>query len=335
MGNVVLMKIPNVGGLSHIETMDAFASCFPPGVVNFISGSGRKIVKSLIQSSEIDAISLIGSSRVADEVIRYHPHPHRLKYFLSLEGKNVGLVFPDANLDNAVAECIRGSTTFNGQCCTAIKLIFIHNSLAHVFVSAFRSGINCLKCGIPWDEDVTITSLPQPGKVDYLQSLIQDAQDKGAAVVNAVEGGGTVQGSLMIPAILFPVNSSMRIWQEEQFGPVIPIAVYEDVDEIIQYLKQMTYGLQISLFTGNGESVSELVDLLANSVGRININMQCSRSPDTLPFSGRRSSANGTLSITESLKTFSIESVLATKWNEENNDIFDNIASHSNFLAKL
>lgn len=335
MGNVVLMKIPNVGGLAHIETMDAFASCFPAGVVNFISGSGKKIVKALVQTGTIDAISFIGSSRVADEIIHAHPQAHRLKYFLSLEGKNVGLVFPDANLENAVEECIRGSTTFSGQRCTAIKLILIQNSLAHVFVSAFRSGINRLKCGIPWDADVTITPLSQPGKIDYLQSLLLDAQDKGAGIVNEIEGGGTVQGSLMIPAILFPVNSSMRIWNEEQFGPVIPIAVYEDINEIIDYLKHMPYGLQISLFTGNGTSVSSLVDLLASSVGRININMQCSRSPDILPFSGRRSSANGTLSITESLKTFSVETVVATKCNEENNRILDDITRQSNFLAKL
>lgn len=339
MGNVILMKLPGVGGLAHILTMHAFATCFPPGVVNFISGPGRVVISPVMESGLVDMISFVGSSRVADAIVRAHPHPHRLKLFLSLEGKNVGLVLPDADLESAVEQCVLGATSFNGQRCTAIKLIFVHASLMHVFLSALRSRVNLLKLGTPWDEQVNITPLPQEHKVEYLQGLIHDAEEQGAEVINAAEGGGQILlGSLMIPAIVSPINKSMRLWYEEQFGPVIPVAVYNDLSEVEDYLQHMSFGLQISLFTGKQVSLStvRLVDMLSTSVGRININVQCSRSPDVLPFSGRRSSANGTLSVSESLKTFSIETVLATiASNEVNDAIFSELTQQCNFLSPV
>lgn len=103
-----------------------------------------------------------------------------------------------------------------------------------------------------------------------------------------------LSGALMRPAIVYPVTSAMRLWREEQFGPVIPVAVYKTLSDLSSYLSNTTFGQQAAVFTSNSEAAAPLLDLLSTSVGRINLNTQCGRSPDSLPFSGRKSSALGT-----------------------------------------
>jgi glyceraldehyde-3-phosphate dehydrogenase (NADP+) len=113
------------------------------------------------------------------------------------------------------------------------------------------------------------------------------------------------------------------------------VAVYKAIEEVKQYIHDMPFGQQAAIFSSSTDTTAPLIDVLSTAVGRININTQCSRSPDVLPFSGRRSSANGTLSITEALKSFSIETVVAAKSNEVNEALIRNSEATSKFLARL
>jgi glyceraldehyde-3-phosphate dehydrogenase (NADP+) len=171
MGNVVVMKIPSIGGLAHILTAEAFARHLPPGAVNFITGSGRVTMGPLMSSGDIDVLAFIGGSWAADALIKAHPQPHRLKLFLQLEGKNAGIVLPDADLEVAVEQLTIGSTTYNGQRCTAVKIIFVHESLVAEFLSLFVASIDSLVQGQPWTPAVKITPLPEPNKVCRAHSI--------------------------------------------------------------------------------------------------------------------------------------------------------------------
>lgn len=135
--------------------------------------------------------------------------------------------------------------------------------------------------------------------------------------------------------IVYPVTADMRLWHEEQFGPVIPVAVYHNLSEITQYLHDTPYGQQAAIFTADPVASAPLIDILSTSVGRININTQCGRSPDVLPFSGRRSSALGTMSVKEALKTFSIETVIAGKYSAKNEEILKSYEQSSKFWSPL
>ena len=333
MGNIIIMKIPNIGGLAHILTMEAYAAALPPGVINFVSGSGRTTIPPMMRTGDIDVLAFIGGSKAADLIIKEHPHPHRLKLFLQLEGKNLGIVTESADLTVSASEVMIGSTSYNGQRCTAIKLVFVHESVAQEFIDKLIGQIAALKVGLPWEDGVNITPLPEPNKTAWMEGLIVDAVEKGASVVNAHVGGGEIFGTLMRPAIIYPVTKDMRLWHEEQFGPVIPIAVYKDISEIYNYIHATQYGQQAAVFAKNPAVVSGLIDVLSTAVGRVNLNTQCGRSPDSFPFSGRRSSALGTMSITESLLTFSIETVIAAKENAVNLQILRDAESSSLFLA--
>lgn len=124
-------------------------------------------------------------------------------------------------------------------------------------------------------------------------------------------------------------------WSQEQFGPVVPVAVYSEVAEVLEYLGRTPYGQQAAVFCTRSEALAPLLDALSTAVGRINVNTQCSRSPDSLPFSGRRSSALGTLSVSEALRAFSTETVVAAKALELNERLIRECELSSTFLAKL
>jgi glyceraldehyde-3-phosphate dehydrogenase (NADP+) len=180
---------------------------------------------------------------------------------------------------------------------------------------------------------VTITTLPEPEKPGYLTGLIADALTKGAQVINP--GGGTVNGSFFQPALLYPVNVTMRVYQEEQFGPVVPVVPYGDIQEVIDYVVASEYGQQASIFGSSPDRIAQVMDALVNQVCRININSQCQRSPDTFPFNGRKNSAEGTQSVADALRVFSIRTVVATRDTDENKDIVNDVVRgrKSHFLS--
>jgi len=323
MGNTVVMKPPRHGVLLFSPLMEAFRDSFPAGVVNILFGEGRKIATPLMASGEVDILAFIGTSRAADTLQKAHPKPHRLRSILGLEAKNPAIVLPDADLELAVAECLSGVLTFNGQRCTAIKIIFVHDQVAVEFLQRFGQAIDALKCGMPWEPGVTVTPLPEAGKPAWLTGLLQDAGKFGARVMNS--GGGEVNGTYFHPALVYPVNDRMRLYREEQFGPVIPVLPFSDIEEPIRYIVASDYGQQVSLFGRDAGMLAGLIDALVNQVCRVNINSQCQRGPDIFPFTGRKDSAVGTLSVSDALRSFSIRTLVAAKDQEANREIINRI----------
>ncbi|NIF24785.1 NADP-dependent glyceraldehyde-3-phosphate dehydrogenase [Pantoea sp. Tr-811] len=333
MGNTVVFKPAKFGVLLIRPLLEAFRNSFPAGVINVIYGSGRETVSALMASGKVDIFAFIGTNKGASALKKLHPRPHRLRAALGLDAKNPGIVLPEVDLDNAVNEAVTGSLSFNGQRCTALKILFVHEDVVDQFLEKFNHKLASLKPGMPWEPGVALTPLPEPGKVDYLNSLVADAQEKGARIVN--EGGGEVRGSFFFPAALYPVSADMRVYQEEQFGPLVPVVPYRDLHTVINYVLDSDFGQQLSIFGTNPGQVGSLVDVFANQVGRINLNTQCQRGPDSYPFNGRKNSAEGTLSVHDALRVFSIRTLVATKFNENNKELVSEIIQNrkSSFIT--
>jgi len=333
MGNAVIFKPPKLGVLLHQPLLEAFRDSFPRGVVSTIYGEGSQVISPLMKSGKIDVLAFIGSSHVADILKQQHPKPHRLRCVLGLEAKNPGIVLEDADLEHAVKECLLGALSYNGQRCTALKILFVHEGIVDAFITKFNAAVDKLKGGMPWDAGVQITPLPEPNKTKYLTELIQDACTKGAHVIN--NNGGAVTGTYMSPAVVYPVTAGMRLYSEEQFGPVVPIAKFRDIEGPMHYVIQSDYGQQVSLFGSNADLIANLIDPMVNQVCRVNINSQCQRGPDTFPFTGRKDSAEGTLSVSDALRVFTIRTLVAAKETDANRRIIKSIVTErkSRFLS--
>ncbi|MFW3894669.1 NADP-dependent glyceraldehyde-3-phosphate dehydrogenase [Pseudomonas bharatica] len=333
MGNTVVFKPAKFGVLLIRPLLEAFRDSFPAGVINVIYGRGRETVSALMASGKVDVFAFIGTNKAASDLKKLHPRPHRLRAALGLDAKNPGIVLPEVDLDNAVNEALTGALSFNGQRCTALKILFVHEQVVEAFLEKFQARLAALKAGMPWTPGVGLTPLPEPGKIDYLNGLVADALEHGARVLNP--GGGQSRGSFFYPALLYPVSPAMRVYHEEQFGPLVPVVPYRDLHTVIDYVLDSDFGQQLSLFGTNSRDIGMLVDTFANQVGRININAQCQRGPDTFPFNGRKNSAEGTLSVHDALRVFSIRTLVATRFQEANKQLISDIIRNreSSFLT--
>ncbi len=333
MGNTVVFKPPRYGVLLHRPLLEAFKGSFPKGVVNTLYGEGRKIIGPLMKTGKVNVLAFIGSSKVSDILRQQHPAPHRLRCVLGLDAKNAGIVLPDADIDLAVSECVTGALSYNGQRCTALKILFVHRSVQSEFMEKLVKAIEGLKLGMPWEPKVKITPLPEDDKPPYIAEVIADARKHGAKVIN--EGGGLANGNFVYPAVVYPVNDKMRLWREEQFGPVVPVVPYSDVKEPLKYVVESNFGQQVSVFGRDTDRIAPMIDTLVNQVCRVNVNSQCQRGPDIFPFTGRKDSAEGTLSVSDALRCFSIRSLVAAKEGDANRKLIRRILRErkSKFLS--
>ncbi|MDH5413376.1 MAG: NADP-dependent glyceraldehyde-3-phosphate dehydrogenase [Flavobacteriaceae bacterium] len=333
MGNTTIFKPAKHGVLLITPLLEAFKESFPKGVVNIVFGRGRQVAAPIMKSGRIDVLALIGNSKSAVALQDQHPFKNRLRLVLGLEAKNPAIILPDADLDLTIDECITGTLSFNGQRCTALKIIYVHEKVKDEFNQRFAEKVDALKFGNPWDKDVKLTPLPEPDKANYIQELIDDAVEKGAKIIN--KKGGETTGNFIFPAVLFPVNQDMRVYKEEQFGPVVPVITFNNIEEPLSHIADSNYGQQVSLFGENVNSLAPLIDTLVNLVCRVNLNSACQRGPDVFPFTGRKDSAVSTLSVHDALRSFSIRTFVASKDNDYNNRILEELLSSrkSNFIS--
>ena len=332
MGNTVIFKPAKHGVLLISPLLEAFRSSFPKGAINIVYGRGRDVASPIMASGKVTVLALIGNSKSAIALQDQHPNKNRLRLILGLEAKNPAIILPDADLDLAIQECISGSLSFNGQRCTALKILYVHETIADEFNRRFAAKVDSLVFGNPWDKSVMLTPLPEKEKPAYIQELIDDATGKGARIIN--EKGGERTPNYIFPAVLFPINKEMRVYHEEQFGPVVPIMTFKDIQEPLNDMAESNYGQQVSLFGKDIKTIAPLIDTLVNLVCRVNLNSSCQRGPDVYPFTGRKDSAVGTLSIHDALRSFSIRTFVASKDNDYNNAILQELlnSKESNFV---
>ena len=294
------------------------------------------IIPALIMGNavifKVDVLALIGNSKTAIALQDQHPNKNRLRLVFGLEAKNPGVILPDANLDLAVDECVKGALSFNGQRCTALKILYVHAKIKDEFIKRFAEKVDALKFGNPWDEKVALTPLPEVEKPAFIQELIDDALAKGATIQN--KKGGERTDNFIFPAVLYPVSKEMRVYNEEQFGPLVPVKPFSNINEIIDEISESKYGQQISLFGEDPQELSPLIDMLVNMLCRVNLNSLCQRGPDVFPFTGRKDSAVGTLSVHDALRSFSIRTFVSFQNNEYNDRIVENLlrTGASNFI---
>ena len=333
MGNTTIFKPAKLGVLLLTPLMEAFQNSFPKGVVNILFGRGRTLATPLMETGKIDVLALIGHSNSANALQNSHPKKNRLRTVLGLEAKNPAIVLPDADLDLAVQECIAGTLSFNGQRCTALKILYVHETIFEAFKEKFCAHVDTLKFGNPWEDAAMLTPLPEANKPDYIQELIDDAKAKGAKILNAK--GGERTENYIFPSVLYPVNKTMDVYHEEQFGPVIPMMTFTDIQQPLNDMAESNYGQQVSVFGKDTKTLAPLIDILVNLVCRVNLNSSCQRGPDVFPFTGRKDSAFSTLSVRDALRSFSIRTFVAAKDNPYNSEILKEMLDEkqSNFIS--
>ncbi len=223
----------------------------PAGVVNVITGSGPIIGAALARDPRVDKVAFTGSTEVGRELMRMAADDIK-RISLELGGKSANIVFDDADLEKAVDMGVPAIFGNCGQDCTARSRILVQRGILDAFTERFLARTQQLRVGNPLDKATDMGAIISPQQLARVQEYIEIGQQEGATVAY---GGRTpddpalATGNFLLPTVLTGATPSMRVVQEEIFGPVVTIVPFEDEDDAVRIANDSIYGLSGSIWT--------------------------------------------------------------------------------------
>lgn len=301
-GNVVAFKPPTQGSISGLLLAEAFAEAgLPDGVFNTITGRGAVIGDYIVEHEAVNFINFTGSTPVGERIGKL---AGIRPIMLELGGKDSAIVLEDADLEKAAKQIVSGGLSYSGQRCTAVKRVLVMDSVADQLAKLIQEQVEKLSVGMP-EEDADITPVIDGQSADYIEGLVKDAKDKGAAELTHYKR----EGNLLSPTVFDKVTKDMRLAWEEPFGPVLPLIRVSSVDEAIALSNASEYGLQASIFTKDFPLAFSIAEQL--EVGTVHINNKTQRGTDNFPFLGSKKSGAGTQGVKYSIEAMtSLKSVV-------------------------
>jgi glyceraldehyde-3-phosphate dehydrogenase [NAD(P)+] len=256
----------------------------PDGVVNVITGSGRRVGDRLVTNDHVSMITLTGSTEVGEHVAALGGMK---KMHLELGGKGAAIIAPDADLQLAAEKVLEGSLKYSGQRCDAISRVFVEQGVALPFMENITKQLVKWKMGDPRDPKYNMGPLINPKAAERVQSLVDDALSKGARLV----AGGKHDRSYFEPTVLDDVPPEARIATEETFGPVVTVMRVKGVDEAIERTNESRFGLDSCVFTSNLYTAWKVAKALEE--GSVTINDAPAHGVGYFPFGGNKHSGLG------------------------------------------
>ena len=253
-GNTVVIKPSEYTSASVLEFMKLVEQAgFPPGVVNVVTGLGAEVGSALVEHPLVAKVAFTGSEATGQRV--YEAAARGLKRVsLELGGKSPNIVFDDADLDNAIKGVVSGIFAATGQTCIAGSRLLVQRTIHDEFVERLVAFASTARMGNPMSADTQIGPVTNKPQLEKILKYIDVARDEGA---RAVLGGSRASrpecgaGWFVEPTIFEGVRNSMRIAQEEVFGPVLAVIPFSDEDEAIAIGNDVIYGLAAGVWTQN------------------------------------------------------------------------------------
>lgn len=293
-GNTVLLKPASAAPLSAWRIVEACHEAgIPAGVVNFIAGSGGEVGNAMVDAKPVKAVSFTGSCGVGNGIHAKASARH-LRIQLEMGGKNPTIVLNDANLAEAVGATVNASMFSTGQKCTATSRVIVEEGIYDEFVAATIKAVKALKVGDGLEDGVQIGPAIDKGQLDIDLKYCEIAKEEGCTI----ECGGRIlnegplsKGFFFEPTVITGVKNSMRIAQEEVFGPVLAVIKAKDFDDAMEMANDIEFGLSASIQTQN---VSRVFDFINNiEAGLITVNLPSAGVEYQLPFGGTKGSSFG------------------------------------------
>jgi acyl-CoA reductase-like NAD-dependent aldehyde dehydrogenase len=288
-GNTVIFKPSEYAPLVGQKIYELFCQIgLEAGVIDIVQGDGD-VGKYLVESA-VDFIWFTGSSKVGTEI--YHTAGKKfINCIMELGGSNPTIIFDDVSItDNLVSDICFGRFINCGQICSSIKRLFVHSNIYDLFLEKLVAKVNSLKIGNPLSEDTNIGCLVSKSQLDTLKSQVNDAIQNGAKVECGAKRPEGFSEMYYEPTILTNINTKMRVFREEVFGPVLPIIKFENEDEVINLANDTEYGLAAEIYTESAQRANRMASKI--QAGRIAINMP--RYADlSCPMGGYKKSGKG------------------------------------------
>jgi (Z)-2-((N-methylformamido)methylene)-5-hydroxybutyrolactone dehydrogenase len=250
-GNTVVLKPSEFTSASLLEFMQLIEQAgFPPGVVNVVTGYGAEIGSALVEHPLVAKITFTGSDTTGQRI--YEQAARGMKRVsMELGGKSPNIVFDDADLDNAMKGVISGIFAATGQTCIAGSRLLVQRSIHDRFVEKLVAFAKTAKIGDPMKTETQVGPVTTPPQFKKILDYIDIARSEGASAVLGGRRAEQFGGYFVEPTIFTGVKNSMRIAQEEVFGPVLAVIPFEDEEDAIAIGNDVVYGLAAGVWTQN------------------------------------------------------------------------------------
>jgi aldehyde dehydrogenase (NAD+)/betaine-aldehyde dehydrogenase len=288
-GCTIVLKPDSATPLSALRMAELATEVgFPPGTINVVPGPGPVVGAHLVKHPGVEKIAFTGSTATGGEIMRLASDGIK-RLILELGGKSPNLVFADAELDDAVPSSVWSIYYSAGQSCEARSRVLVERPLYDDFVGKFSELASGLKVGDPLDPETQVGSLISNEHRDRVHGYVETGREEGAEVAT----GGEVpegDGAFYPPTVLAQVDNSMKVAQEEIFGPVVTVIPFEDEKDAIRIANESRYGLMATVWTGDparGHRIARRI-----KAGTVGINMPYTAFPG-IPFGGYKQSGFG------------------------------------------
>ena len=293
-GNTCVIKPAEDTPLSTVNLVRSLMDAgLPPGVVNIVHGFGPEAGAPLLDHPDVRAISFTGSSevgRIVGEAAARNFKPCSLE----MGGKNAIIVLNDANVDLAIDGALWGGFGTSGQRCTAASRVIVQKGVYHEFADKFVSRAKALKIGPGIDEQNDMGPQINQQQIETTRKYVDIGKGEGAKLLaggNRITGNGLGDGYFFEPTIFGDAQSTMRVAQEEIFGPVVSIIPTDDLEHAVEISNNVAYGLSSAVYTRDVNRAFKCMRDL--QTGITYINAPTIGAEVHLPFGGTKATGNG------------------------------------------
>ncbi|MFV0434025.1 MAG: aldehyde dehydrogenase family protein [Leucobacter sp.] len=287
MGNAVVAKPSSYTPLSVLAVVELMNRHLPAGVLTVVSGN-REVGASIAKHPGIDKIMFTGSTETGRAIVRSSAD-NLARLTLELGGNDPGIVLPGTDVQ-AIAEGLFWGIFINtGQTCAALKRLYVHDSVYDDVVAALQVLAESIPMGPGTSEESLLGPLSTPQQFEIVTRLVEDARARGAKIVTGGEAAPELGKQFYRATIVADIEDDAALVEEEQFGPVIPVIRYTEVEDAIARANASEQGLGASVWGDPAEArrVAERVD-----AGTVWINQHGTLNP-TVPFGGVKASGYG------------------------------------------
>lgn len=293
-GNTIVLKPAEDTPLSALRLVELlYEAGLPEGVVNIVFGPGRPTGEVLIHHPEVNVISFTGSTETGRHVA-IEAAKSLKRVSLEMGGKNAVLVMDDADLDLAVEGILWSAYGTTGQRCTACSRVLVHHTVREALLEKLVPRIEALRLGNGLDEQTDVGPIINAKQLAKVHSYTEVGKAEGATLVTGgavAQDGALAKGHFYRPTLFSNVQPSMRIAQEEIFGPTLSVIAFDSLDEAIAINNGTKYGLSSAIYTQNINNVQRATRDI--TTGILYVNSGTTGAEIQFPFGGTRGTGNG------------------------------------------
>lgn len=261
-GNTAVLKPASDTPLSSFEFVNTIYKKLPAGAINFVTGPGSVVGKTLIESPDVDGIAFTGSREVGMSGYKTFTQNETKPFISEMGGKNPTIVTNHANLEKATDGVMRAAFGYGGQKCSACSRVYVQKEIADKFIEKLVEKTKLLKIGLPWKRDVFLGPVINEAAKKKFEAAVELAKKDGKILV-----GGTIlndsqhqNGYYVAPTIVTKLPKDHKLMKEELFLPFLCIDQYDNFDEAINLANQSEYGLTAGIFSDDKKQVDDFFD---------------------------------------------------------------------------